>query len=205
MLRARLPGALILASLLLLSSATAAPAQWLVTPYGGVTWGTSATFNDAALSYDDEFAARTSLGAAAGWRSGPLVLEFDFGYLPQLFANRTANDDFEFGSSRVLTLMANGLYSAPFHVVGLQPYGAAGIGMIRTHINDQLELFTVESSNTAFNIGGGVTKPLGGRYGLRADARYFRTIQEKLPEREVDVTIGALKFWRFTGGVTIRF
>ena len=188
----------------LLVSVTAASAEWIVTPYAGITWGTAATFNDVVFSYDDEFAGRASVGAAAGWRSGPFTFEFDFGYQPGLFADRTADDDFEFSSSRVMTMMANAVWAAPFRFAGLQPYGAGGIGIIRTHIDDEFDLFTVANSNPAFNVGGGVMRPIG-RYVLRADARYFRTLQEKLPEREVDVAIGALRFWRFSGGLTIRF
>ena len=188
----------------LLASVTAASAEWIVTPYAGITWGTAATFNDVALSYDDEFAGRASVGAAAGWNSGPFTVEFDFGYHPGLFADRKADDDFEFGSSRVMTAMANALWAAPFRFAGLRPYGAGGIGIVRTSIDDEFEIFAVRNTNTAFNVGGGVMRPIG-RYVLRADARYFRTVQEQLPEREVDVALGQLRFWRFSGGLTMGF
>lgn len=203
-MRDHLSGA-ILAVAVLLASVTAVSAEWVVTPYAGITWKTTATFNDAIGSYDDEFATRLGFGGAGGWRSGPLTVEFDFGFLPGLFDDRTADDDFEYGTTRVMTLMANGVWAAPFRLTGLQPYGAGGIGVIRTDIDAELDLFKVKSTNTAFNVGGGVMRPLGSRYGLRADARYFRTIQEQQPEREVDVAIAVLKFWRFSGGVTIRF
>jgi outer membrane protein with beta-barrel domain len=203
-MRDHLSGA-ILAAVFVLASVTPASAEWVVTPYAGITWKTTATFNDAIGSYDDEFASRVGFGGAAGWRSGPLTLEFDFGFLPGLFDDRSADDDFEYGSTRVMTLMANGVWAAPFRFIGLQPYAAGGIGVIRTNIDAEADLFKVKSTNTAFNVGGGVMKPLGTRYGLRADARFFRTIQEQLPESEVDLAIAVLKFWRFSGGVTIRF
>jgi hypothetical protein len=179
-------------------------ADWLVTPYAGLNWGATATFNDAALSYDDEFKSRMNFGGEVDWIHGPFAAGFDFGYLPAFFADRKADDDFEFGSSYVLTLMANVAYT-PFQIAGLRPYGAAGFGVMKTHITDEFDLFTVNSTNAAFNAGGGVQWPLGAKYGIRGDVRYFRTVQEKLPEREVDVAIGSLSFWRFTGGVTIKF
>jgi len=179
-------------------------ADWVITPYAGLNWAAAATFNDAALSYDDEFKSSFNVGGEVDWINGPLAVGFDFGYLPEFFADRKADDDFEFGSSYVLTMMANVAYT-PFQLAGLRPYGAGGFGVMKTHITDEFELFTVSSTNAAFNVGGGVQWPLGARYGIRGDARYFRTVQEKLPEREVDVAIGSLRFWRFTGGVTIKF
>jgi len=191
------------AVVLLLAAPVPASAEWVVTPYAGVAWQTTGTFNDAIGSYDDEFAPRLSFGGAGGWRSGPLTLEFDFGYMPDLFGDRSNSDDDYYGTNRVMTLMANGLWSAPYRLVGLQPYAAGGIGVIRTHVAN--DFFGLDNTNIALDVGGGLLKTLGARYGLRLDARYFRTIQEQLPEPEVDVAVGVLKFWRFSGGVTIRF
>jgi opacity protein-like surface antigen len=197
------PISFLLAIVLMAFLATDASADWVITPYAGLNWGAAATFNDAALSYDDEFKPRMNVGGEVDWINGPFAVGFDFGYLPQFFADRKADDDFEFGGSRVLTMMANVAYE--FHLAGLRPYGAAGFGVIQTHITDEFELFTVNSTNAAFNAGGGVVWPLDAKYGIRGDVRYFRTVQEKLPEREVDVAIGALSFWRVTGGLTIKF
>jgi len=195
----------VLLAIVLVGCVTAdAAADWVITPYAGLNWAAAATFNDAALSYDDEFKSSFNVGGEVDWINGPLAVGFDFGYLPEFFADRKADDDFEFGSSYVLTMMANVAYT-PFQIAGLRPYGAGGFGVMKTHITDEFELFTVSSTNAAFNVGGGVQWPLGARYGIRGDARYFRTVQEKLPEREVDVAIGSLSFWRFTGGVTIKF
>jgi len=195
----------VLLAIVLVGCVTAdSAADWVITPYAGLNWAAAATFNDAALSYDDEFKSSFNVGGEVDWINGPLAVGFDFGYLPEFFADRKADDDFEFGSSYVLTMMANVAYT-PFQLAGLRPYGAGGFGVMKTHITDEFELFTVSSTNAAFNVGGGVQWPLGARYGIRGDARYFRTVQEKLPEREVDVAIGSLSFWRFTGGVTIKF
>jgi Outer membrane protein beta-barrel domain len=195
---------ILLAIVLMAGLAADTSADWVITPYAGLNWGAAATFNDAALSYDDEFKARMNFGGEVDWISGPFAIGFDFGYLPGFFADRKADDFFEFGSSYVLTLMANVAYT-PFQIGGLRPYGAAGFGVMKTHITDEFELFTVNSTNAAFNAGGGVQWLLGAKYGIRGDVRYFKTVQEKLPETEVDVAIGDLSFWRVTGGLTIKF
>lgn len=199
------PFSLLLAIVFMAGFGTDASADWVITPYAGFNWGASVTFNDAALSYDDEFTSRIDVGAGAAWITGPFAVEFDFGYFPGFFADRKADDDFEFGPSHLLTMMANAGYTPGFRIAGVRPYAAGGFGIIQTHIQDEFDLFTVKSTNAAFNVGGGGELPLGTRYGIRGDVRYFRTVQERLPEREVDVAIGALSFWRVTGGLTIKF
>jgi hypothetical protein len=196
---------ILLAIVLVAGLAADGSADWVAIPYAGFNWGAKVTFNDAALSYDDEFKSRVNFGGAVAWLNGPFAVEFDFGYLPGFFADRKADDDFEFGPSRLLTMMGNVAYTPAFRIGGVRPYAAGGFGVILTHIQDEFDLFTVESTNAAFNVGGGGELPLGAKYGIRGDVRYFRTVQEKLPEREVDVAIGALSFWRVTGGVTIKF
>lgn len=195
----------VLAIVLIAGVAANVSADWVITPYAGLNWGAKVTFNDAALSYDDEFKSRINFGAAAAWLTGPFAVEFDFGYLPGFFGDRKADDDFEFGPSRLLTMMANVGYTPDIRIAGVRPYAAGGFGVLQTHIEDEFDLFTVKSTNAAFNVGGGGELPLGAKYGIRGDVRYFRTVQEKLPAREVDVAIGKLSFWRVTGGVTIKF
>src|SRR5262245_5065473 len=95
-----------------------ASADWIVTPYAGFNWGAKVTFNDAALSYDDEFKSRVNFGGGVAWLTGPFAVEFDFGYLPGFFADRKADDDFEFGPSRLLTMMANVGYRPDFRIAG---------------------------------------------------------------------------------------
>jgi hypothetical protein len=199
------PFSILLAIVLIAGVAPDASADWVITPYAGWNWGSKVTFTDAALSYDDEFKSRINFGAGTAWLTGPFAVEFDFGYLPDFFGDRKADDDFEFGPSYLLTLMANVGYAPRFRIAGLRPYAAGGFGVIQTHIEDEFDLFTVNSTNAAFNVGGGAEWPLGPKYGIRGDVRYFRTVQEKLPAQEVDVAIGSLSFWRVTGGLTIKF
>src|SRR5918992_5427585 len=95
---------LALAAVLFACSTTKVSAEWVVTPYAGLNWGTTARFNDAATFYDDEFTSRLLFGGSVTWLKGPLGFEFDFGYHPQIFNNRTQDDFFEWGDSRVMTM-----------------------------------------------------------------------------------------------------
>lgn len=194
-----------LASVLWGCAATTASADWLVTPYAGISWRTAARFNDAALFYDDEFTSRLLFGGAVTWMKGSLGFEFDFGYQPQIFKDRSQDDFFEWGDSRVMTMMANVSYAPEFlRFGGVRPFGSGGVGVISTFVEDP-QVVTVESTDLAVNAGGGVSVPVGSRLEIRGDMRYFRTLEDNQPDREIDVALGKLHFWRTTFGLTIRF
>jgi opacity protein-like surface antigen len=87
----------------------------------------------------------------------------------------------------------------------VRPYGAIGVGLLRTRI-DETDLFDDLSTNDmAFNVGFGVIGMLSDRVGLRGDVRYFRSLQDPEDDDDFDVSIGNFDFWRATGGVTFRF
>jgi opacity protein-like surface antigen len=201
----RLRVSVVLSSLLLACSSTSASAEWLFTPYAGLNWGGTARFNDAIQFYDDEFKPRMAFGGAVTWTTGSaLSFEFDFGFLPQFFADRTADDFFEWGDSRVMTFMGNVNYS-PISFKGMRPYASGGAGLINTRIKDPLDAYTVTSSDFGVNAGGGVTFPITDTLAIRGDARYFRILQENLPAQTEDVALGKFYFWRTTVGLTLRF
>jgi hypothetical protein len=190
----------------LAGSADRVSAEWFLTPYAGVNWGSTARFNDIIGFYEDQFAPRLDFGASVTWPKGAVGFEFDFGYHPQFFQDRTADDDFEWGDTHVLTFMGNVNYSPAFlRLKGLHPYLAGGFGIIQSHLQEPNEAFTAESRALAINGGGGIMLPLTTRFQLRGDVRYFRSIEDKAPASDVDVAVGKFYFWRGTVGVTMRF
>jgi hypothetical protein len=185
-------------------SPSAALADWLLTPYVGLTWGAAATFRDIAGDFDDEFAPRLNVGASMTWtRGGALGIEMDFGVAPGFFDDAVDDEDFEFGSSRVTTLMANLKFTAGSGRI--RPYAVGGLGLIRSDVTDPDDLFEVGSNDWGFDAGGGAVVFFSDGVGVQGDVRYFRSLQQNAPADELDLALGALSFWRGTVGVVIRF
>jgi opacity protein-like surface antigen len=182
-----------------------ASADWLFTPFVGVNWGGSASFNTGGFDFEDEFEKRMTFGASLGWMGDkPVGFEFDLGFAPNFFENTAGDDDFPFGDSNVTTLMANVVVGAPQGRV--RPYATAGVGIIRSQIDDAEDLFDDLSTNDwGFNVGGGVNGFFSDRVGIRGDVRYFRSLQDNEPDDEFDLALGSFNFWRGTVGLVFRF
>ena len=188
---------------------TKASADWLFTPFIGMNFGGSVTFNDAFGDFDDEFEKRANFGASLAWMgAGAIGFELDFGYAPNFFESTEGEADFDYGDNNVTTFMANLVVGAPIGGqtgLGIRPYASGGVGIIRTHIDDALDLFDVSSNDWGFNAGAGIAGFFSDNIGLRGDVRYFRSLQDNEPDDELDLSLGDLKFWRGSIGITFRF
>ena len=189
-----------------------ASADWLFTPFIGLNWGSSVTFNDEFGDFDDEFEKRSTFGASLAWMGGGIAgFEIDFGYTPNFFELTEGDDDFEYGDSNLTTLMANLTLGAPIGGQsggGIRPYASGGVGIIRSKIDDPLDLFEVDSTDWGFNVGAGVAGFFSDNIGIRGDVRYFRSLEDiesDVEDLDLDVSLGDLRFWRGTVGVTFRF
>jgi opacity protein-like surface antigen len=196
------------AALFLMASAAApakASADWFFTPFIGVNWGGSASFNTAGFDFEDEFEKRMTFGASLGWMGDkPVGFEFDFGFSPNFFENTAGGADFAFGDSNVTTAMANVVIGAPSGRV--RPYASGGVGIIRTRIDDAEDFFDdVSTNDLGFNVGGGVSGFFSDKVGVRGDVRYFRSLQDNEPDGEFDLAVGDFRFWRGTVGLIFRF
>jgi hypothetical protein len=184
-----------------------ASADWLFTPYIGWNWGGTAGFTDQFGDFEDQFERQVNYGASLAWMgAGALGFELDFGYSPNFFANTT--DDFEWGDSNVLTMMANLKVGAPFGGqtgAGIRPYASGGIGLIRSHINDANQLLNVTANDLGVNVGGGLAGFFTDHIGLRGDVRYFRSLQDRAPGGDLDLGFADFRFWRGTVGLMFRF
>ena len=205
--------------LAMLFSALAAPARadWLLTPYvGGVFGGAANSF--VVNDLDDEFEQRFTLGGSVGVFINPVVgFELDYSMAPNFFqfTGGTGNFDLLDLDSSVQTLMGNVVLNIP---VGggdgpLRPYVSAGLGSIRTQLRSESDVFDdLTSNDTAYNFGAGAHLLAGGRFGIRADVRYFRGFEAIDDEDPVDNPFfdqpfanEAFNFWRGTLGLTFRF
>lgn len=190
----------------LVASSADLHAEWIVLPYAGITAATHATFSDLALQFDNEFEVAPIFGASFIWQKSRLFeVEADFGLSPDLFGRRVGDDDFQYGDNQFISLMGNLKMNLPWTLASLQPYGVAGLGVFHTRISDTGAIFTAIADQPGYDVGGGVSAPIGGRFRLQADARYFRTLRGNEPKDELDLGIESLSFWRTTVGVGYRF
>lgn len=184
-----------------------ASADWLFTPFIGMTFG--AGFSDDFGDFEDEFENRGTYGASLAWMGGGMMgFEVDLGYTPNFFENTIGDADFEFGDNNLTTLMANIVLGAPVggqSGAGIRPYASGGVGIIRSRIEDPDDFFDVSSNDWGFNLGGGIAGFFSDRVGLRGDVRYFRSLQEDEDDDDFDVSLGSFSFWRGSVGLTFRF
>lgn len=194
--------------LLMLGVASPASADWLLTPYLGVTFGSGVDFAD--LVEFDEFDKKTTYGGTLTWMGAGIIgFEADFGITPDFFELPTGGIDIDFGDTNVTTLMGNLVVGVPIGGTsgpGVRPYGSAGLGLLRSRI-DASDLFDDVSSNElGINLGGGAHIFFTDNVGIRGDLRYFRSLQDDDGDEDlIDVDLGSFDFWRATVGVTFRF
>jgi len=204
---------LAIASLVLLGSVAApskASADWLLTPFVGWNFGGSADFlTDGDGSFDDEFEQRANFGVSLAWMGGGIIgFEADLGYTPNFFENTTGPGDFEFGDNSVTTLMANLMIGIPIGGQtggGFRPYVVGGVGLLKATADDPLGVFNIDSNSFGFDVGGGAMFFFSDTFGLRADVRYFRSLEDAKLDNDLHFDFGGLKFWRGSLGATFRF
>jgi opacity protein-like surface antigen len=193
--------------MLFLGVATPASADWMFTPYLGVTFGGAANFGDVG-DLEDNFEKKMTYGGSLTWMGAGIVgFEVDFGTTPNFFENTTGEGDFEFGDSNVTTLMGNLIVGAPIggqSGVGVRPYGSAGIGLLRSNVSLGGLVDDLSTNELGLNLGAGAHVFFNDNVGLRGDIRYFRGLQSG-DDDGVDFDLEDFDFWRGTIGVTFRF
>ena len=193
--------------LVLVGSAVPASADWLLTPYLGLTFGKSADFGDVG-DFEDNFEKRMTFGLNAAWMGAGIIgFEADLGSTPNFFATTGGPGNIEFGDSNVTTLMGNVVLAAPIGGTtgpGFRPYGSAGVGLLRSNVDGGRLFDNLSQNELGFNIGGGGHVFFADNIGLRADLRYFRALQ-KGDDGGNDLDLSNFSFWRGTLGVTFRF
>jgi len=183
LIRKGLVGGALVGALALIPSAAQAQAQSVaeprtvtVTPFVGVSFGTSRNLG-------------SSLGAgfAVGYDwTRNLGFEFDLGHVFDV-----AGDDDNLDWS-LTNITGNVIYH--FDVPRVTPYAAIGIGWERSNpdfeVPDPAALTIGSSTEIAWNIGGGVKVPIGERLLARGDLRRYQ-VNDFAPDH-----------WRLYGGVT---
>lgn len=185
---------LLTASLLLLAC-TAAPARadWLLTPFLGLSFGGDA--RNEHMTY----------GGSIAWMGrGAIGFELDASLASNLL-NDDRDLDLNLGKDRVGTAMVNLIIGAPLGAPGVRPYATAGAGLMRLSIDSPLDVFDYEEDRLAVNVGAGLHGFVSERIGFRADVRYFRRLQDSDDDSGIGLELGKFNFWRGTFGLTLRF
>ena len=188
---------------LLLSAAAAlvlAPMQaradgW-VTPWIGSAFGSSIENGRGTFGV-----------SAGGMGAGVVGGEVDFGYNPSFFGTQT-----DFGNNSVLNFMGNVIVGVPIGGTqgkGLRPYVVGGVGLIRTQVDANSNLFRPAASDNMFgwDAGAGVMGFFNDHIGLRGEVRYLRGTHDMNTStgvNSIDFNGNKLHFWRPSIGVVFR-
>lgn len=195
-----------------------AAADWLFTPYLGVTFAGAANTIDVD-NLDEEFRRRTNFGASlAGMSSGIFGLEFDVNHTRNFFQVTEGGADVDFidVNSGLTTLMGNVIIGIPVGGTtggGVRPYVSGGAGLMRANIKIEDLLEDLSTNDLAVNVGGGVHMFFGDNIGIRGDLRYFRGLEQQDDDDPLedddffdeDFGLENFDYWRATIGVTFRF
>lgn len=165
----------------------AARADWLVQPFAGVNTGGATTRSNPTF------------GVSGGWLGSWFGGEAEAAWSPWFF-----EDDGGFRvRHRSATYTGTGLV-AP-RLGKARPYGAFGIGVLRSELAEAGDLAAVTDTRPAMHAGGGLMWDAG-KWALRGDARYIRALDDEeaagnvFPER-----LAEYDYWRVTGGVVFKW
>jgi opacity protein-like surface antigen len=189
---------LVLVAVLCTGGAREAAAQGFVSGSFGYAFGGDAGCPGITDCDDKNWNYGFSLGALGSI----LGFELEFMYAPEFFGEAPGQD------SNLLALTGNFMLAPRFGAV--QPYGLAGIGLIRTSVENSVEgLLESDNNQLGWDLGGGLMIFFGEHVGVRGDVRYYHSFEalDLLGIDFGDLVDGESKvdFGRFSGGVVLRF
>jgi len=183
----------IAAVLIFIGSARHASAQGFVSPFVGYNFGGDSGCPEITNCEDKHL----NWGLGFGVLGSIVGFEAEFAKTSDLFGS-TSNQ-----STDVVTFMGNFMLAPK--IGPIQPYGEAGIGLIRTSVQNAGG--TNDENQIGWDIGGGLMVFFGGHVGLRGDVRYFHSFQlldtARLPNLPINGT--KLDFGRFAGALVLKF
>src|SRR4029453_447836 len=190
----RFPLLLLLATFFCAAGVTDARAQGFISPMFGYNFGGDAGCPEIPNCEDKAFNWGVGVGALAGFFGG----ELEVAYTDQFFGEAPNQD------SSVLTLMGNVLLAPKFGPV--QPYGLAGLGLIKTSVDlTPSAIINEDNNNFGWDVGGGLMIFFGDHFGIRGDVRYYHAFQAlKILGLPIE-NDSKLDFGRAAGGVVFKF
>jgi hypothetical protein len=182
-----------------------ARADWLLSPFIGLTFKGDTTLLDHEQATSK---VHWSLGGAVTLLGvGPLGVEGLVVYTPGFFQQDDPTT-IEIVDSRALALMGNVVLTTPrsWNEYGLRPFISGGIGLLSASASaaDAINVLPVNAKLLGYNVGGGAVGFLTERTGLRFDLRYFSNLR---PTDDTENAIGRvhLSYWTGSVGVVFRY
>lgn len=136
-------------------------------------------------------------GVAFGALGSFVGFEAEFAHTNDFLGSSSAE------STNVLTFMGNFMLAPK--IGPIQPYGLAGVGLMRTSVDSAGQ--TNDQNQAAWDVGGGLIAFFSAHIGVRGDVRYFHSFEildlsrfPNLPIRETK-----LDFGRFSGAMVFKF
>jgi opacity protein-like surface antigen len=184
----------LLAVVVIIGSARSSSAQGFISPFLGYNFGGDAGCPEITNCEDKH----VNYGVAFGALGSVVGFEAEFAHTNDfLGASSTLQ------SSSVLTFMGNFMLAPKFGPI--QPYGLAGIGLIRTSIEAVGE--DTDENQIGYDLGGGLIGFFSSHFGIRGDVRYFHAFEildlTRFPNLSTRET--KLDFGRFSVAVVFKF
>jgi len=173
----------ILTAVIFAGTARQADAQGFISPFYGYNFGGDAGCPQITDCKDKNH----NYGAAFGVLGGITGFEAEVSHTNDFFG-ASSNQ-----STSVLTFFGNFMLAPRFGPI--QPYGVAGVGMMRTRLESAGQ--DEEENQFAWDAGGGLIGFFNSHIGVRGDARYFHTAEvldlsrfPNIPIRETKLDFG---------------
>jgi opacity protein-like surface antigen len=183
----------VLTALIVAGAARQADAQGFISPFLGYNFGGDAGCPEITDCEDKH----ANYGIAFGALGGVVGFEGEFAHTSDFFGDSPRE------AVTVLTMTGNFMLAPRFGPV--QPYGLAGIGLIRTSVESGGQ--DEDENQIGWDAGGGLLAFFSAHIGARADVRYFHAFQlldfsrfPNLPIRETK-----LDFGRFSVAAVFKF
>lgn len=188
------PAVAIVVAVAALCLPTPSAAQAFIYPFLGYNFSGDSGCPEITGCEDKNLNWGVSLGAVGGI----VGAELEFAHTDNFFGETVGR------KTTVTTIMGHFLLAPKFGPI--QPYGLAGLGVIRSNVDVTAGTPLEESENDfGYDIGGGLMVFFGEHVGARADVRYFQSFSavnllglDFLQEEKLD-------FGRFSGGVVFKF
>jgi len=195
--RARLP----LLSLVLAMTPGTAQADWLITPFAGLSFAPETTL----LVFEEGAGRKFTLGASVALLTdGILGIEADVGHSPRFFEGDDPRGLVL--SSRVTTITGNLILAVPLSVTreSLRPYLVGGLGLLQARSSNAAGFLPVDENFLGVAFGAGAIGMLSPRTGMRFDLRHVKAASGA-DGPFARPGISRLSFWRATIGVVVRY